>query len=117
MSSFIPCRSMSGLTLKRNDALRLILIEDDVTAFTPVEYRLLSVLLEKEVAEDRILIEEAFTTSAVNRSLLKNVEKHIENMRGKLRHTRLRICRLYKYGYVLVALEPASEHAATAAAS
>ena len=119
MSSFLICCQLSGLTLKRNDALRLVLInDDDVVAFTPVEYRLFSILLDLGMVEDRKLIEEALTINAANKSAQKNLEKHIDNMRFKIRHTRLRICRLSKYGYVLVAASESSERAmVTAAAS
>jgi DNA-binding response OmpR family regulator len=104
MSSFVFCRSANSFTLKKNDELRLISVEENVTAFTPIEYRLLCALLETGVAEDQRLIKQAFGISEANKAARKSLEKHIEHVRLKLQPTRLRIGRVYKHGYALVAL-------------
>lgn len=113
MTNLLLCREIGGLALKRNDQFRTLLIEDEMVAFTPTEYRLILSLLNGEMIADKTLVQAVFATDAIDRLILKNLEKHIENVKSKLRHTKLYIRRIHRYGYSLVA-ESYVERASTA---
>jgi DNA-binding winged helix-turn-helix (wHTH) protein len=102
MTHLISYHSPNGFTLKRCDRLRTLILNEELAIFTMTEYRLLLVLLEKEIVADSTLIEAMFQTSTVDSSVLKNLNKHIENAKSKLRCTGLSIRRVHRYGYALV---------------
>src|SRR5258708_578149 len=102
MSTLIPCRSIGNLVLKRNDTFRTLLVENEIVAFTPTEYRLLLALLDGCIAEDTSLAASVFSINHLDKPARKNLERHIENIKSKLRPTGLYISRVYKCGYILV---------------
>lgn len=101
-NALIPCRTIGGILPKRNDTTKALVVEDTIMIFTPAEYRLLCVLLDDGVVEDKKLIETLFATRLVDKTLLKTLDRHIENAKIKLRSSRLSIRRVHRYGYSLV---------------
>ena len=73
------------------------------TLCIPWEYRLLLSLLSGRVVVDAHLVREAFSCK-VDRSVQKNLDKHIDKMRTKLQLAALGVHRVSKYGYVLLAV-------------
>ncbi|HEU5382221.1 MAG TPA: hypothetical protein VFV38_42955 [Ktedonobacteraceae bacterium] len=107
----ISCRSINGREIKRNDAVRTLVVEKDtVLVFTPTEYRIIQLLLENPILPDRKLNETFFHVKAIDSHMRKNLERHIENIKSKIRPVRFSIRRIHLYGYSLVAeddvLEP-----------
>lgn len=103
-TTLVPCRPIGGLLLKRNDTFRTLLIENEIVAFTPIEYRLLLALLDGNVVEDKNLTKTAFSTNLSDRAARKNLERHIENIKSKLKPTGLYVRRAHMFGYTLVSL-------------
>ena len=69
----------------------------------PWEYRLLLPLLSGQAVADAHLVREAFSCE-VDRSVQKNLDKHIDKIRTKLQLVGLGVHRVSKYGYVLLAV-------------
>ncbi len=100
-----PCRQSIGKQIKRHDASRIIIVEEIPVMFTPTEYRLLVYLLDQDIAKDELLIQ-ALRVTNIDKSTLKpvlrNLEKHIDNIKSKLRPIGLYIRRVHQYGFALV---------------
>lgn len=115
MASFASCRSVGSVVLKRNDQLRILLINNnEIVYFTRMEYHLILALLNSETAADMFLVQTLFGTHTLDRLVLKGLEKHVENAKAKLKYTGLYIRRIHRYGYSLVE-ETCIERAAAAA--
>ncbi len=81
---------------------RLFFIDNDVIRVTPTEYRLVERLLTERVAADATLAEQGFGhRGELDRSARENLEKHIHNLRSKLRPYGLTIYRVHNLGYIL----------------
>jgi len=99
-SSLISCPPIGTHTLQRNDGTRTLVVDNPVVQFTPTEYRLLLPLLQGQPLSDTELAQAAFSRGID--SLVRNsLDKHIDNIRGKLEPLGLPIYRLRRYGYVL----------------
>lgn len=101
MSRLISCE-IGGINAKRDDMLRTLFIQDIAVAFTPTEYRLLLLLIEKQFLPDKRLMG-VFTSNSTNaHAEHARLEKHLENIKSKLRPTGLCIRRIHRYGYSLM---------------
>ena|SRR5258708_7863500 len=100
--TLIECRPVGGVPLKRNDTTRVILVGNNVVSFTRMEYSLVLLLLGESMVEDKVLTAALFGNDEPDKPLLKNLEKHVENTKSKLKPTGLYIRRIHRYGYSLV---------------
>ena len=99
-SSFISCPPIGTHTLQRNDETRTLVVDNQVVQFTPTEYRLLLPLLQGQPLSDSELAQVAYSRGFD--ALVRNsLDKHIDNIRGKLEPLGLSIYRLRRRGYVL----------------
>jgi hypothetical protein len=87
----------------RNDESKILIVDSLMLKFTPVEYRLLLALLSGQAVADAHLAREAFSCE-LDRSVQKNLDKHIDKIRAKLQLAGLAVHRVSKYGYVLLAV-------------
>ena len=101
-SNLVSCSSIGTHCIQQNDKCRIVLIDSIVIKFTPTEYRLLVPLLEGWAVADAEFIQTVLTCDT-NSQIYKALEKHIENIRSKLRLHGLNIHRVAKYGYLLLA--------------
>lgn len=90
---------IGDVLIRRIDAERIILFDDVPVYFTPTEFRLILLLLTGHMVTDQKLI-----ATVIDPWTRENLDKHIDNMRGKLRQANLpiTITRVRKYGYALV---------------
>jgi DNA-binding response OmpR family regulator len=102
-SALVPCPSIGTHRIQRNDENRILVVDSLMIKFTPTEYRLLLSLLSGQVVADSNLAREALACK-LNRSVQKNLDKHIDKMRSKLQLAGLGVYRVSKYGYVLLAI-------------
>jgi DNA-binding response OmpR family regulator len=102
-SALVPCPSIGTHRIQRNDENRILVVDSLMIKFTPTEYRLLLSLLSGQVVADSNLAREALACK-LNRSVQKNLDKHIDKMRSKLQLAGLGVYRISKYGYVLLAI-------------
>ena len=101
-SALLSCPSIGTHRIQRNDINRILIIDNIMVRFTPIEYRLLVHLLNGQAVSDVELIKAAFGSEAAI-SARENLDKHIDKMRSKLQPSGLNIHRVAKYGYVLLA--------------
>jgi DNA-binding response OmpR family regulator len=102
-SALIPCLSIGVHRIQRNDESRILVVDSLMIKFTPIEYRLLLSLLSGQPVADPKLVREAFACE-LDRSVQKNLDKHIDKIRSKLQLAELSVHRVSKYGYVLLAI-------------
>ena len=102
-SALVPCPSIGTHRIQRNDENRILVVDSLMIKFTPIEYRLLLSLLSGQVVADSNLAREALACK-LDRSVRKNLDKHIDKMRSKLQLAGLGLHRVSKYGYVLLAI-------------
>jgi DNA-binding response OmpR family regulator len=102
-SALVPCPSIGTHCIQRNDENRILVVDSLMIKFTPIEYRLLLSLLSGQVVADSNLAREALACK-LDRSVRKNLDKHIDKMRSKLQLAGLGVYRVSKYGYVLLAI-------------
>ncbi len=102
-STLVPCLSIGTHHIYRNDESRILVVDALMMKFTPIEYRLLLSLLSGQAVTDSHLAQEAFSCE-VDRSVQKNLDKHIDKIRTKLQLAGLGVHRVSKYGYVLLAV-------------
>ncbi len=102
-SAIVPCPSIGTHRIQRNDENRILVVDSLMIKFTPTEYRLLLSLLSGQVVADSNLVREALVCK-LDRSVRKNLDKHIDKMRSKMQLAGLGVYRVSKYGYVLLAI-------------
>ncbi len=102
-SALVPCLSIGTHRIYRNDESRILVVDSLMMKFTPIEYRLLLSLLSGQAVADSHLAQEALMCE-LDRSVQKNLEKHIDKIRTKLQLVGLGVHRVSKYGYVLLAI-------------
>jgi DNA-binding response OmpR family regulator len=89
---------------------RLLLTKTDVIKLTPTEYRLVVCLLDERIAYDEVLASRALSNRAeLSKATRETLEKHINNLRSKLRSHHLNIYRVHNLGYIL-ADEQSQQH-------
>lgn len=109
MPTLILCRSIGGKEIKRDDKTRMLLIDGkSVILFTPTEYHIMLLLITNRIIADKTLNGEVFGTGETDMHTKKALEKHIENIKSKMRFTGLTVRRIYCYGYFLTAEATAS---------
>ncbi len=101
-SALVPCLSIGTHHIYRNDETRILIVDSLMIKFTPTEYRLLLSLLSGRVVTDSHLARECFSCE-LDQGVQKNLDKHIDKIRGKLQLAGLGVHRVSKYGYVLLA--------------
>ena len=99
-SLLISCPPIGTHTLQRNDETRTLVVDSQVVQFTPTEYRLLLPLLQGQPVSDTELSQAAFSRG-IDTLVRESLDKHIDNIRGKLEYLGLSVYRLRRYGYVL----------------
>ena len=82
-SALVSCLSIGTHRIYRNDESRILVIDSLMIKFTPIEYRLFMSLLGGQAVADSHLAREAFSCTW-DRSVQKNLDKHIDKMRIKL---------------------------------
>ena len=82
-------------------SVRILLIGEDVIKLTPIEYKLILALLEKRIVEDTTLAQYTGNQDISIVGVRESLEKHIVNLRSKLRPCNLNIYRIRSYGYIL----------------
>lgn len=102
-SILIACPSIGSHRLQRNDESRTLIIDQHMIKFTPIEYRLLLHLLDGNAVSDTSLLQKAAPNSGDAPSNQQNLDKHVDNMRVKLRPCSFSIRRITQYGYILLA--------------
>jgi DNA-binding response OmpR family regulator len=101
-SYLMDCPPVGKRRLQRSDESRVIIIDNVLLTFTPIEYRLLLMLLNnKQIVSDNDLIREVFECD-VSSSVRKCLERHIDKVRTKTRVAGLNVHRVTKLGYVLL---------------
>ena len=87
-----------------SDESRVVAVDAMAIKFSPIEYRLLKLLLEGQPVPvlDGKLVQVGFSCD-MNSSARENLDKHIDKVRSKLRPSGLNIHRVTGYGYVLLA--------------
>ena len=97
----IQCTSytVGSHDLALNDEYRLLFIDRELLKLTPTEYQLIRCFIDGVVAQDETLVSRAIKGAPTN---TVNLEKHITNLRTKIRRYGLGIYRVRDYGYVLV---------------
>lgn len=83
---------------------KTVIVDSIMRRFTPIEYRLLVPLLERHQASDDELSQAGYACKA-DKTVLKNVKKHIDSIHSKLRPHGIDVRRVVKHGYIIVALE------------
>lgn len=101
ISSLFPCNQVGNITIRCNDTNRVIGINNDIILCTHTEYQIIKLLSAGQPISDSALSNELFHCSPDN-TMLKNLSKHIEHLREKLRGTGVDIHRIHAYGYILV---------------
>ena len=101
--ALVPCPSFGTHRIHRNDESRILVVDSLMLKFTPIEYRVLLSLLSGRAVADAHLAREVFSCEA-DRSVQKNLDKHIDKIRSKLQLVGLGVHRVSKYGYVLLAV-------------
>jgi DNA-binding response OmpR family regulator len=99
-SPLISCPPIGTHILQRNDETRTLVVDNRVVQFTPTEYWLLLPLLQGQPVSDTEPSEAAFSRD-IDSLVRQSLEKHIDNIRGKIKHLGLSVYRLRRYGYVL----------------
>jgi len=93
--------TIDSYTLTFDQQHRLLFIADAVVKLTPTEYQLMLGFIDGGVAQDETLARRALLTEGPTNTMRANLEKHINNIRKKIRRYGLRIYRVHGYGYVL----------------
>lgn len=102
MPTLILCRSIGGKEIKRDDKTRTLLVDGtSVILFTPTEYHIMLLLVMNRILTDNMLNDALFGTGEADMHTKKTLEKHIENIKSKIRFTGLAVRRIYRYGYFL----------------
>jgi DNA-binding response OmpR family regulator len=104
-SPLIPCSSIGKHSIQRNDENRTLIVDNVMIKFTPTEYRLIMLLIGSQVISDTDFVQIGFRCQVGTQGRV-NLDKHMDNLRSKLRLSGLNIHRVAKYGYVLL---PSSE--------
>ena len=93
--------SATGKAIRNYEQQRSLLVDDLLVRFTPTEYTILCQLLSGDIVSDTNLIQKTFITEQPDKTLKTCLDKHIENIRSKIRPTGLNIFRVNGFGYVL----------------
>ena len=102
-SQLVESSAIGGYSVQRCDKRRTLVVNRiTVIAFTPTEYKLLLPLLSGQPIQDVDLVKMAFGLS-IKQWNRDNLSKYIDKIRCKLRSAGLDVCRMNKYGYVLLA--------------
>lgn len=89
-------------TVECSDDLRLLFIDKAIPIhFTPIEYRIIQRLLEtpRALVDDAVLIRAAFLTEPCDQQ--QNLDRHIDELRRKLKWSGLTILRVVQRGWLL----------------
>ena len=102
-SSFTSYPSIGSHRVQCGDESRVLAVDSLVMKFSPIEYRLLKLLLEGQPVPvlDGELVQVGFSCG-MNSLARENLDKHIDKIRSKLRPSGLNIHRVTGYGYVLL---------------
>lgn len=96
-------------TVRLHQEHRLFFIDTDVIRATPTEYRLMVCLLTERVASDVTLAAQGFGhRGALDKSARENLEKHLYNLRVKIRPYGLTMHRVHNLGYILTEVQAPS---------
>ncbi|MBE3561167.1 MAG: hypothetical protein IMW89_18400 [Ktedonobacteraceae bacterium] len=101
-SQFIACRTIGPHLIRRCDARRALLINEDIITLTPTEYHLLYLLLEQDLVADKELIAVLFAGASLDRCARRTLKRHLDTLKAKLRPAGLTLRRIYRFGYTLV---------------
>ena len=102
-SQLVESPAIGDYNIQRCDKNRTLVINRiKVIAFTPTEYKLLLPLLSGQLIRDDDLINEAFGSN-IKQWNRDNLSKYIDKLRCKVRSAGLDVCRMNKYGYMLLA--------------
>ncbi len=88
--------------IERFDYERTIRIGQEIIRFTPTEYRLLLLLLEDRPVTDREFYTEVFQHQGSDTHARLNLDKHIDNLRLKLRPHGFDVFRVLRYDAYLL---------------
>jgi len=81
---------------------RLLFVGDEVVKLTPTEHQIMCILLSERIAQDETLAAGALESEGPPTKATRDaLEKHVNNIRTKIRPYGLDIHRVHKYGYVL----------------
>lgn len=104
------CLELGQQKIYRNDSYRAIMVSNcatrSIAIFTPIEYRLLLLLLQGVAVSDAHMMQDIFQQQQSELEK-KRIEKHIDNIRGKL-PAEIYIYRISAYGYILLEARLAS---------
>ena len=96
---------ISEKNILKYEQQRSLLVNQVLIRFTPTEYSLIRRLLDGEIVPDpdlaQLLTNHASKTSDIDKALKACLDKHIENIRSKIRPVGLYIFRVNGLGYVL----------------
>lgn len=92
---------IAGKQLAKYDLARTLLVDHFLIRFTPTEFHLLSAFLLGEILTDETLIKMYLGGGRLDRWSKSNLDKHVDNIRTKIRPTGLSIYRVVRIGYVL----------------
>ena len=97
-SLFTSYPAVSSHSIQCSDESRVLAVDARAMKFSPIEYRLLKLLLEEQPVPilDRDLVQAGFSCR-MNSSSRENLDKHIDKIRSKLRPSGLNIHRVTGY--------------------
>lgn len=89
--------------IQRDDANRILVIDNRLVKFTAMEYRFILPLLDEQAVSDTELAHKVFSNK-LEMWMQENIDKHVDKIRTKLRSSGINVYRIIKYGYILLAV-------------
>lgn len=87
---------------------KTMICNGEIIKLTSTEYQLIYHLLDGHVVQDQALAITALGhnhTSQLNQTEMDNLERHIQNIRSKIRPYQLNLYRVHRYGYILAEIK------------
>lgn len=97
----VRCPSIGNHSIMKDEENRMLIVDNILIRFTVIEYRILLQLLAGVIVADPEIIHIAFNCTP-NDNVARNLGRHIDRMRSKLRPVELTVSRVVDFGYVLL---------------
>ncbi len=109
-SMLVTYPPIGGHSIQCDDERRVLVVDHErLIMFSPIQYRLLKLLLNHSDGSEPVPVADGDLVRAVffcemSVSMRVNLDKHFDNIRSKLRPYGLNVRRVVNYGYFLVAV-------------
>jgi DNA-binding response OmpR family regulator len=101
---FIYCGAIGAHQIFRNDALRVLQVDERFVKFSQAEYFMMQLLVSGMPLSNQVLIQAVYGSGPISPHE-KPLTKHIDRLRKKLLPYGLTLHRVTKFGYLLRCLE------------